>query len=111
MPTWIDGDALMKHWDLWTWTDSKGMPHEFAYIPAPVVTRAIEAVKNSGVEMKPVIHAHWDKHFFPGSVECGLPILVDATCSNCGFKMYESYLYCPQCGCRMENGMVLDCET
>ena len=53
-------------------------------------------------DLKPVIHAHWIKAFFPGSVECGLPILLDATCSRCDFKMEELYSYCPNCGAIMD---------
>ena len=53
-------------------------------------------------DVKPVVHAHWIKAFFPGSVECNLPILLDVTCSHCAFKMWELYPYCPNCGAKMD---------
>lgn len=63
----------------------------------------ISLLQNSETEdVAPVVHAHWIKAFFPGSVECGLPILLDATCSRCDFKMEELYSYCPNCGAIMD---------
>lgn len=54
-------------------------------------------------DLKPVAHAHWIKSFFPGSVEFGLPILLDAACSNCGeHQSYEAFPFCPYCQAIMD---------
>ena len=54
-----------------------------------------ETVKLSDIEVKPVVHAKWEKDamaMYPGGYRC----------TRCGYGFLHTYSFCPNCGARMD---------
>lgn len=53
------------------------------------------------VDVKPVVHAEWSIVY----VDRGhIDMEKMYKCSACGGRKYNDYLYCPECGARMDGG-------
>ena len=104
MGKYVDADKVIDVMKAAYWDENMHSAKDDPCVIDAMIDWSIRQVKDAPTEdVKPVIHAHWERHFKrPGVYED-----LWWHCSNCNGRTSEEYApywgsYCPYCGARMD---------
>jgi len=70
------------------------------------MVEALELVENfPTADVAPVIHAHWTTEVVAKETVYGTDMVTRAVCGKCKHKFFvaaKTYLFCPDCGAKMD---------